>query len=241
MSIGRTLSARILMGLLVLVLVACAGQPVKPDATPEATAEATTDETAEATQEPTEPADTPEETPEDTPEATEDEGGGDGDDEYVRLEHEDAEMVVEAPARWDDTDTDQLWEFEDEIVGYLMMASPDIEGFQTGPHDVPGVLFAASETIVGEFTPDEVLDEHNLAECDYDGREDYSDPVYTGVLDTYTNCAGTETRWYFISAEADDGSHIVFVQVAVVADEDEEAYERVLDTFLARDLPELDE
>lgn len=181
--------------------------------------------------EPTERDETPE-----TPEATEQ----DGDGEFVVLEHDDAQMAVEIPAAWTDTDTDDTWQLEDDIVGYLIEGSPNIDSFQTGPHEVPGVLFAASETLVGQLTPDDVLDEHNLSDCDYEGREEYSDEFYTGVQDTYSNCAGTETRWYMIAAGDREGTHIAFLQISVVTDEDEAAYERALATFIAGDLPPLE-
>ncbi len=242
MRVPRAVLAPTLIALLAILLAACpapqAASPTPDDDTPEETVEATVEATVEETEEETaEPTEEETEEPE-TAEPTEG-GDGDGDGDYVRLEHDEAEMVVEVPTSWTDTDTNDLWAVNDEVVGYSITASPDIESFLALDYEVPGVYFAASEVAYDQYTPDELLDQYDLAECEYDGRDDYSDPAYTGRQDFYVNCGDTGAEFAFLAATADDGTHIVLVQVSALDEDDLDAYEQILNTFLAGDLPEL--
>ena len=244
MRVLRAIPAQVLIVLLALLLTACPAQqqPQRSetaDATPEATVEET--EEPEDTDEPEdteEPEDTDE--PGDTDEPDGDDDDDDDDDGYVTIRHDDAEMKVDVPESWTDLELNDLWTVDnEENTGYSMAASPDLDSFMDLEFEVPGVFFAASELLVGELTPEELLDEYSLADCDFEGRDEYSDPAYTGVQDLYTNCGGTDAQFLFITAEADDGSHMVLVQVSAITDEDLEALDRILATFLAGDIPEL--
>ena len=250
MNVGRVAFIQLLAVSLALALVACPAQqtPTPRGETPEASAEES--EEPEETEEPEATADETEETeePEDTeaPEETDELSGGDDLGDYEAISHDEAEMTVTVPRAWSDVNTGDLWSYGGEFVGYTMSASPDIPGFKHDEFEVPGVFFGASEMLVGELTPEELLDEgapptgvesDNLEECEYAGREEYTDPAYTGVRDLYTDCADTGAEFLMIAAEANDGSHVVLVQVTAVTDEDRDARDGILETFFARDLP----
>ena len=235
MHLGRIAFIQLLAISLALLLVACPAQtPAAPDETPRTT-----------TQETEEPEETAEETeePEETAEETD---GGDDLGDYASISHDQADMSVTVPQAWSDVETGNLWSFNDQFVGYSLTASPDIGRFLYEEFREPGVYFAASETLVGELMPEELLDEvdpilgvqrSTLRECEYDGREEYTDPAYTGFQDFYTDCGETDAEFWVIGAEAKDGSHVVLVQISALTDEDRDAYERILATFVAEDLP----
>ena len=239
MTFPHAVHATVCAVLAALILTACAGQqgqaPTGGRATAAVTAEPTRSPTDEETAEPT-PSPTDEDEPGESAEPTD--GGDDDDGDYVRIEHATAEMRVDVPTTWTDVDNNDTWALNDEEIGYSLTASTDIESFTSLELEVPGVFFAASESAVDEYTPDELLDEYDLSDiCEYDGRDDYSDAVYTGVQDFYDSCGDTNAQFAFLAAAADDGSHIVLVQVSALTDEDLDAYTRILETFLARDLP----
>ena len=230
MRLPRVVAGHLAVLVAALLVGACTTQQT-PRATPDA-----------ATREPvaTEAEETEDAEPTEAEETGEPSETGRAEGEYVRLQHDEVEMVVSVPASWDDTDTNDLWSWEDENVGYTIEASPDLESLFALEYEVPGVWFAASSELAGELTPDDILDGQGLSECELEGREDYSDPAYTGVVDTYVDCAGSDATFRFIAAEANDASHVVSVQVSTLTEEDEDAYQRIVDTFLAQNVPPAD-
>ena len=169
-------------------------------------------------------------------------GGGDDDDtdgDFVALSDETGALEVSVPAEWSDVRTG-VWEFGDDRdeIGVQITASTDIEQWYD-TFDVPGMFFGASAILAEQYTSETLLDEYDLSgDCEYEGREEYDDPAYTGFQDFYIDCAGTGTSFAMIAAEPKDtseGQYLVFVQVQVVSDEDLAAYEEILATFLVRD------
>ena len=64
------------------------------------------------------------------------------------------------------------------------------------------------------------------------GRQPYSDGMYTGSFDWWSECGGMGTTYVLIAAQADDGSHLVWVTLQLVAG-DEAVLETVVSSFQA--------
>ena len=69
------------------------------------------------------------------------------------------------------------------------------------------------------------------ADCTYDGRFDYADPVYTGVYDQYSDCAGAGSVIIVLGAEPAAQNYSVVVLVQAVTEADLDALDHILNTF----------
>ncbi|MFN2483564.1 MAG: hypothetical protein ABR509_01325 [Candidatus Limnocylindria bacterium] len=216
------------------VLTACPSAPASatPTAraeTPEATEPAAETVAPEAS-ESAAPAKTPDESAAATEAAASAEEGGN----YTTITDDEGALSVSVPDSWTDTRSGG-WTLNDEPVGLSLTASTDIDDWYA-TYDVDGVLFAASRSITDEYDPETLLDEYDLSgDCTYDGREDYSDPSYTGFEDFYLDCGGTETEFAIITAEPEDGSFIMLVQIQAATDDGFAAYNEIINTFVVTD------
>ena len=75
---------------------------------------------------------------------------------------------------------------------------------------------------------DELAEDYS---CDYDGRYEYDDGVYTGLYDLYVNCGDSESVIIELSAEPDHRGFLVYLVIQAVSDADFEALQQILDTF----------
>ena len=163
--------------------------------------------------------------------------GGGEDDGFVTIEDETGTLTVDVPASWTDVNDGGGWVLDDEEVGLQLSASTDLELWRT-TYEVPGVFFGVSADLFDEYTPEELLEEFDQsADCEYDGREEYSDGVYEGFQDFFVNCDDGESQFMNIAAIDSEYSQIAIVQVQVVSEEDMDAYERILETFISDRLP----
>ena len=87
------------------------------------------------------------------------------------------------------------------------------------------------------FGPQESLDE-TLAEyapaegeCTDAGIEDYSDAVYTGRYQTFTDCGDTDTVYVTVAAVPADNSFTAVVVMQLVSDADLAVLDKVFESF----------
>ncbi len=156
-----------------------------------------------------------------------------GYDNYVQVEDDSGQLVMSVPEAWGDVSGLQ-WQSDDQFIGYSILAATDINDWYNW--DSPGVFFGASESLRQSYTPLELLDQDSNdfgGDCDYEGRYDYSDPLYTGVYDVWTNCSDTAGTFIVLTAEPEDQSFIILLQALAIYDEDLDAIDTVLDTFFA--------
>lgn len=132
-------------------------------------------------------------------------------------------IQVEVPAEWADVSGAA------NELGPSVIAATSIEGFDGGWDD-PGVRITATSQVDGS-DPDALLDQLALADCVSQGREDYSDPLYTGRLEFFTDCAGTTTAFATLVASPADASYVILVAVQLVTDADLDALDRIKNTF----------
>jgi len=154
-------------------------------------------------------------------------------EEYYTFENDARTIRVDLPRAWSDVSTGSWRRGDRELSQSIaLVAAPDISGFQN-TWTTPGMFLGASRQLARELTPDQLLDETSFSgECTYDGRSDYSDPLYTGKYDVWLNCGGQETALLVVAFVPEDGSFLGMVQVQVVSEADLEALDRILDTFV---------
>ena len=155
-----------------------------------------------------------------------------GYDSYVTLADAQGILTVDVPQAWSDVDTESLWGDGETAYGVGIWASTDYTAWNTG-WDAPGMFFGASATLAASESVSSLLDQHDYSdECTYDARYDYTDNLYTGVYDVWTNCGGTDTLFIDLAAETAGSEALMNVQVVVVTDADLEALDNVLNTFV---------
>ncbi len=155
-----------------------------------------------------------------------------GYDSYTTLVEVDGIMSVDAPSAWTDTVLDGSWSLEDEPVGISMSAAYNIEEWQSG-WTTAGFFFGASTSLPATETVGSLLDTNDFAfACTYDSRTEYSDELYTGAYDLWTDCDGTDTIFVVLAAETPGSEVLMILQVVVVTDADLEALDAILASFV---------
>lgn len=148
---------------------------------------------------------------------------------YTTITDDSGLLIVEVPTAWSDTNG-SAWTSDGEEIGVAVSAAPDLEGFNT-TWDIPGVFFGASAQL--NTTVPELLDGFTFSgSCTYDGRYDYSDPLYAGQYDLWTNCGSAGSLYLILAAEPDDASFVILVAVQIVTEMDLDALDRILNTFI---------
>lgn len=161
-------------------------------------------------------------------EVADDPGGATNVYEYTLITDDSGVLNVEVPTAWVDTNGSP-WTRDDEEIGVAVSAAPDRDAF-LNTWTTPGVFFGASAQVTD--TPTTMLDGFDFSNsCEYEGRHDYEDPLYTGQFDLWVDCNGEGTLYLILSAEPEDQSFITLVAVQIVTDADLDALDHILDTF----------
>ena len=157
--------------------------------------------------------------------------------DYVELQDDTGAIQLEVPAAWDDVDGSPMTQDDGTPYAASIRAAPDL-----GAHwdyQAPGVRFAAHASAPGKMTVDRALEIFDYSdECEYVGREPYSDSLYEGAYDHYTNCAGTDVALYVVVAFPEDETYVNIIIIQALTDADLEAADHALATFqVVGDLP----
>ena len=159
-----------------------------------------------------------------------DTGGGYTD--FVSIEDDSGSLLMTVPVEWSDVDG-TFWTVGDEDVGPGLKAAPDIDAYNN-TWTTPGVFLAASQSLRQTYgSPTAFLDQFDLSDnCDYDGRTDYSDPLFTGAYDAYSNCGGEGSRFIVLVVEPSTQDALVLLQAQLVTAADDAALEQILNSFI---------
>jgi len=148
--------------------------------------------------------------------------------DYTTISDDSGALQVSVPVEWADVDG-----APQEINGVqapTVSAAPDLQSF-VETWGTPGMKFYATD----QFDPTNlgaVLDSVSWeGQCTYGGREDYTDPVYTGQFDVWTDCGESGAQYFVLASTPADGSYVAVVEVQVVTDADLEALDTILQTF----------
>ncbi|HEY8591144.1 MAG TPA: trypsin-like peptidase domain-containing protein [Naasia sp.] len=168
------------------------------------------------------------------PGSTGDEGGSGSTEPFSTVSSDSGQVSVDVPARWGDVDgapftsaTGDVWEG--------VAASSDLGAFYEG-WTAGGMDVFASQTAAASYGVQDVLNEFrgSAAEsCTLDNAAEYTDPVYTGQFEYYTDCGGTTSAFVVVAAADSANSHVIAVTAVLATPEDEAALSTILDTFLA--------
>jgi serine protease Do len=152
--------------------------------------------------------------------------------DYVEVQDDTGLLTMDIPVEWSaDVDGRSLVDDNGDYLASSIEASSNLEDFW-GTYSTPGVAFYASDVLAQSYDTAGLLDE--LAEdysCDYDGRYEYEDGVYTGLYDLYVNCGDSESIIIELAAEPDHRGFLVYLVIQAVSDADIEALQQILDTF----------
>lgn len=150
---------------------------------------------------------------------------------YTTISDDTGRLSVEVPTAWSDV-VGSSWSMDDETVGIAVSAAPDRDAF-LNTWTTPGVFFGASEILITRMNEDQMLDDFTFNNsCTYDGREDYSDGLYTGRYDLWSDCGGEDTVFIVISATPEDRSLLILVMIQIIDDNDLDALDHILDSFI---------
>lgn len=151
--------------------------------------------------------------------------------EYVSVRDDSGMLQMSVPVEWSDIDGTP-WTFEDEEAGPSLNASVDVDGFYDN-WTTPGAFLGASTSLRATYDPNSFLDQFDLSDsCTYDGRSDYSDELYTGAYDSYSNCDGTGNNFLVLVVEPESQGVLIILQVQMVTAADQEALQRILESFI---------
>ena len=151
--------------------------------------------------------------------------------EYVSVRDDSGMLQMSVPVEWSDIDGTP-WTFEDEEAGPSLNAAVDVDGFYDN-WTTPGAVLGASTSLRATYDPNSFLDQFDLSDsCTYDGRSDYSDELYTGAYDSYSNCGGTGTSFLVLVVEPESQGVLIILQVQMVTAADQEALQRILESFI---------
>lgn len=162
-----------------------------------------------------------------------DTGGATGEtySEFVSVRDDTSLLQISIPAEWSDINGEG-WFMDGENMGPGLLASPDIEGYQN-TWTTPGMFFGASSSLIEEYDYTGFLDGFDFTQdCAYDGRFDYSDELYTGAYDVYSNCGGEGTTFVVLAAEPENRNALIVLQAQLVSDADGAAFQRMLESFV---------
>ena len=131
--------------------------------------------------------------------------------------HNDAPAVyVAVPAAWNDADgPNAVDEISGAALGSQLTTSTSIASFGSN-HVTPGVQILASAGLGGIAVTDMLNNFDFSADCAYDGRFPYSDVIYTGVYDQYSNCGGQGSLIHVLAVEPADRSYALIRLVQAV-------------------------
>ncbi len=151
--------------------------------------------------------------------------------EFVGIYDDSQAVYVEVPVEWGEVDGSNWVDDEDgTVLGSELMAAPNLNEF-SNTYTTPGVQILAG-AYFGDISMGELVDFFDFsADCTYDGRFDYADPVYTGVYDQYSNCAGAGSVIIVLGAEPAERNYSVIVLVQAVTEADLDALDHILNTF----------
>jgi serine protease Do len=155
-----------------------------------------------------------------------------GYDSYTTLVDAQNILTVDVPEAWIDVDTETLWGDGETAFGVAIWAATDYASWDTG-WDSPGMFFGASPVLAQTETVESLLAQQDFSsQCVYDGQYDYSDALYSGVYNVWTDCGGGDTLFIDLAAETAASDVLMSVQVVVVTDADLEALDFILNTFV---------
>lgn len=151
--------------------------------------------------------------------------------EYVTVTDDEGILTVDIPTHWAEFDGSN-WILDGSAVGAGVRAAPSLDGFYE-TWETPGMIFLASHELSRSMNEQVLLSEFDFSgDCQYDGRSNYEDALYSGLYDLYTNCGGQGTLLIVLTAVPEARNFVILVMVQATSDADIEALDQILNTFI---------
>lgn len=149
---------------------------------------------------------------------------------YTAISDDSGMLEVEVPAEWSDVQGTPLVLDDGTEIGPQIIAAANLQQY-SGRYDVPGMEFAAAGSDQG-FTTTALLDAVGpSADCTSAGRDQYDDGLYSGEMEVWQSCGGTNAQVVTIAAQPAGGEFIVVLFVQVVSQADLDALDHIIQTF----------
>lgn len=151
--------------------------------------------------------------------------------EYVEVIDDTGDLIMEVPQSWVDVDGSPLLDDDGSFLAASIQASNNLDGFWS-TYATPGVVFYARDTLGQGVDVDSLLNDLSGSyECDYDGRYEYEDEVYTGLYDLHYNCGTVGSVIIELAAVPEHEQYFTFLLIQAVSDADLVALDQILATF----------
>lgn len=158
-------------------------------------------------------------------------GGSGGYSGYTTIEDDSGTLQVTVPVEWSDING-SVWAIDDQEIGPGLSASTNLDDYYNS-WGTPGIFFGASSVLRQTSDYLSYLNQFDLSEtCTYEGRTDYSDQLYTGAYDLYSNCGGVGSTYFFLVVEPASRDTLLSLQIILTSAADEEALDEILNTFI---------
>ncbi len=158
-------------------------------------------------------------------------GGSGGYSDYVSITDDTSTLQVTVPVEWSEING-SAWTVDDQAVGPGLSVASNLNGFYD-TWTTPGLFFGASTSMRQQYDFLSYLNSYDLSgSCAYDGRFDYSDGLYTGAYDRYSNCDGTGSNYILMAVEPETRDALLVLQIIQASAADEEALDQILNTFI---------
>lgn len=149
---------------------------------------------------------------------------------YIEIQDDAGAVSVQVPVEWL-VDPSNLTQ-NGQVIGSRLLAAPDIDGFRS-TYATPGVEISASPHY-GGLDMNESVDlyrEYFSSDCTFEGRYDYNDSIFTGVLDHYINCDALGDRLIVLFAKPTGQAYGLVLVAQAVTEADRRTLDNVLRTF----------
>jgi hypothetical protein len=159
-------------------------------------------------------------------------------DEGYTVVVDDLDLIsIEVPEAWTEVDGSPFTT-DDGQEWASVLASSDLNGYFSD-YTVSGMEFASTRLPDGVGDDDlkaflGTVTDYLIRDCKVDqDTGPYSDPVYTGYVSVFTECAGVADTWAFGVVAVDKDQHnVIFLRAQVAPGEDEQAtYDQLVYTF----------
>jgi serine protease Do len=153
---------------------------------------------------------------------------------YTTWTDEYSAIQLDLPNEWVDVNGAN-WESDGDIIGSSISGAADLENYIETWNE-SGVFFGASDDLAKLGGYVNLLDvERDIYRqyCKLEGRYDYSDALYRGKYDLYSNCDGSGNAFITLSAVPNDNSQafLILVEMNITKEADYDALDQILATF----------
>ena len=153
---------------------------------------------------------------------------------YTTVTDEYGAIQTDIPNEWVGVDGSN-WVEDGDVIGSTITAAADLENWNNTWNE-SGVRFRVSDDLAklgGYVNLLDVVREMYSPYCKLEERSDYSDALYRGKYDLYTNCEGSGNAFITLSAVPKDNSHdfLILVEMNITKEADYDALEQILATF----------